>query len=489
MSSPFILKSPDSSLLWNIERQAFSSSLPPRFNAVAGPVFALYLSWLLMALISMVDLLLAGRIDKNAQAAIGIADQILFLTMLAMSGLSAGINAHMSQALGAGDSKGVNAYKQAGQVITVLFGVLATAGGSLWSEPVARFFCANEDIVQQASRYMSICSLANLPWALIQSQGAMFRALGHARLVALQWLLIASVAIGPGSLAFLFWPGTRSLVPLAVAWILASLIGFFFGQIMLSRFALKTGEGSNRIEETLRRMGDIFKVAMPMLVSELSWLVSNLLLYGLMAKLPDGATAQTAWTIKLRVEEIVAMAPLLAAGMCVATSVGHRFGAGKPQAARALAQRLAAQSTTIMLIAGCLTAFFAPYAVPYLTQDEQAGRLSKTLLASTALTFPLMALSSLLAAAFEGTGRTLPPMVINFIAFFLLRLPLAWGLTAWFKLGMLGIIIAKTASCLFAAYAMVFIFQRNFGFKKTKQMSSSSHMRLDTSAYGEIESR
>lgn len=466
MSSPFILKSPHFSLLRNIERQAVSPSLPPRFNAVAGPVFALYLSWLLMALISMVDLLLAGRIDKNAQAAIGIADQILFLTMLAMSGLSAGINTHMSQALGAGDSKGVSAYKQAGQLVTILFGVLATAGGSLWSEPVARFFCANEDIVQQASRYLSICSLANLPWALIQSQGAMFRALGQARLVALQWLLIASVAIGPGSLAFLNWPGNRSLIPLALAWILASLVGFFFGQIMLSRFALTTSEGDNRIEETSRRMGDIFKVAMPMLVSDLSWLVSNLLLFGLMAKLPDGATAQTAWTIKLRVEEIVALAPLLAAGMSVATSVGYRLGAGEPQAARALAQRLAARSTMTMLIAGCLTAFLAPYVIPYLTQDDEVGRLCKLLLASAALNFPLMALSNLLAAAFEGAGRTSPPMVINFFAFFLLRLPLAWALTVWFKLGMLGIIIAKTASCLLAAYAMVFIFQNTFGLQK-----------------------
>lgn len=473
MSSPFILKAPDISLLLNIERQAISPSYPPRFNAVAGPVFALYVSWLLMALTGMVDLLLAGRIDKNAQAAIGIADQILFLTMLAMSGLSAGINTHMSRALGAGDSKGVSAYKQAGQVITILFGVLATAGGSLWSEPVARFFCANEDIVQQASQYLSICSLANLPWALVQSQGAMFRALGQTRLVALQWLLIASVAIGPGSLAFLNWPGIRSLIPLALAWILASLVGFFFGQVMLSRFALTTSEGDNRIEETLRRMGDIFKVAMPMLLSDLSWLVSNLLLFGLMAKLPDGVTAQSAWTIKLRVEEIVALAPLLAAGMSVATSVGHRLGAGEPQAARALAQRLAARSTMAMLIAGCLTTFLAPYVIPYLTQDDEVGRLCKLLLASAAINFPLMALSNLLAAAFEGAGRTSPPMLINFFAFFLLRLSLAWALTVWFKLGMLGIIIAKTASCLFAAYAMVFIFQNTFALQK-KQSNALS---------------
>src|SRR5262249_34933084 len=79
-----------------------SKSFRTSLRSAAAPVLPLYLSWLMMALIGIVDLSLASRIDTHAQAALGIADQILFLNMLAMSGLAGGLNSCMSQALGAG---------------------------------------------------------------------------------------------------------------------------------------------------------------------------------------------------------------------------------------------------------------------------------------------------------------------------------------------------------------------------------------------------
>ena len=438
-----------------------TDSLRAALRSTAAPVVPLYLSWLLMALIGIVDLALASRIDTHAQAALGIADQILFLTMLAMSGLAGGLNSCMSQALGAGNLPLVRAYKHAGLMITIAIGLLATLAGLCLATPLARLFCADQTVVNHASRYIAICSLANLPWAMIQCQGAIFRSLGCPQVVAYQWLLITVVAIVPGSIAFFYLPSCHSLLPIAIAWVIASIAGCSFGQSLVSE-ALPNLTGSKiQRDQLIERIRDILKVAVPILISEMSWLVSNLLLFCLLAKLPDGATAQAAWTIKLKVEETVAYAPLLAMGMATSTMVGHKVGALRPAAAMTLTKTLTIVSTLAMLIAGCLTALLAPYITPSLTSDAAASQLAQTLLVSAALTYPLMAISNLLASAFEGTGKTLRPMLINFPGFFGLRLPLAWLLMAPVGAGLMGVLAAKTISCAFTAFAMVSIFERS----------------------------
>lgn len=435
-----------------------TNSLRTALRSAAAPVLPLYLSWLLMAFIGIVDLALASRIDTHAQAALGIADQILFLNMLAMSGLAGGLNSCMSQALGGGNLPLARAFKKAGLMITTVIGVLATLAGLCLAEPLARMFCADEAVVIHAALYIAICSLANLPWAMIQCQGAIFRSLGCPQIIAYQWLLITVIAIVPGSCAFFYLPGCHSLVPIAIAWVMASIVGCSFGHALVSD-ALPNAP-SNRLDQVIDRIRDILKVAIPILVSEMSWLLSNLLLFCLLAKLPEGATAQAAWTIKLKVEETVAYAPLLAMGMATATMVGHKVGALRPEAARTLTQGLTILSTATMLIAGCLTALLAPYIVPTLTADVAASRLSQTLLVSAVITYPLMAISNLLASAFEGTGKTLQPMLINFAGYFALRLPLAWLLTAPVGAGVMGVLAAKAISCAFTAWAMITFFER-----------------------------
>jgi MATE family multidrug resistance protein len=436
-----------------------TDSLRAALRSAAAPVVPLYLSWLLMALIGVVDLSLASRINTHAQAALGIADQILFFNMLAMSGLAGGLNSCLSQALGAGNLPLARAYKQAGLMITIVIGSTATLAGFCLAKPLAELFCADQAVVNHASQYIAICSLANLPWAMIQFQGAIFRSLGCPQVVAYQWLLITVIAIIPGSIAFFYLPGCHSLVPIAIAWVIAAIAGSSFGHTLVSDALADTPASVIRLDQLIDRIRDILKVAIPILVSEMSWLLSNLLLFCLLAKLPDGATAQAAWTIKLKVEETVAYAPLLAMGMATSTMVGHKVGALRPAAAMTLTKALTIVSTVAMFIAGCLTALIAPYIIPSLTNDAAAGQLSQMLLASAVFTYPLMAISNLLSSAFEGTGKTLKPMLINFAGFFALRLPLAWLFMAPVGAGLVGVLAAKAISCAFTALAMVSIFE------------------------------
>ncbi len=422
-------------------------------------VLPLYISWSLMSVIGLVDLFLAGLLGEDAQSALGVSDQIIFLTMLIMAGLCAGINTMVSQAWGATDYRLANIYKRDGMLLACLIGVLSTVLGLIAADPLAKLFCVNAEAARQAGEYIRICSLANIPWAIVQCQGAVFRAIGKARLGTYQWLLITVLAITPCVPALYDAATFKSLTLLADAWVVASIAGSILGQIMLKRVMPKAAREKLVFADIIDRVGKILAVGGPVLISEVSWLLSNLLFYALLATLEDGTLAQVAWTVNLKVEETVAYAPLLACSMATASLVGQQIGAGNPNAARNIVNKIAIGSTAIMVLIGCLTALLAPYLVPHLVTLRDVQGLCNQLLIGSILTFPLNAVTTVLGSAFEGAGRTVPPMLINCFGFFLIRVPLAWLLMTYFAGGEIGVWWAKCLSCLLAAVGMIVIYK------------------------------
>jgi putative MATE family efflux protein len=423
-------------------------------------VLPLYLSWSLMSLIGLVDLSLAGVLGENAQSALGVADQVLFLMMLVTTGLCAGVSTLVCQSWGAGNLNLVNVYKRDGLQIAFVIGLLAMLAGLASAESLANIFCVNANAAKQAVDYIRICSLANLPWAIVQCHGAIFRGIGKAHLSTYQWLLIAFIAVTPGVATVLNIYAFQSLTSLAFAWVLASIVGAGLGQKMLDRVLPDSDLDRWNIASLTKHARDIFAVGGPVLIAEVSWLASNLILYALLVKLPDGAAAQVAWTVKLKVEETIAYAPLLACGMATAVLVGHQIGANNHKAARNIASKIAIGSSTAMFLIGCMTAWVAPYLVTYFINVPSIQSICHQLLVGSVLTFPLNAITIVLAAVFEGAGKTLPPMLIHLCSFFVVRVPVAWLLVSYSDAGVFAVWWAKCLSALLAAIAMIVIYKR-----------------------------
>jgi multidrug resistance protein, MATE family len=429
------------------------------FRQAIIAVLPLYLSWSLMSVIGLVDFFLAGFVGEDAQSALGVSDQIIFLTMLIMAGLCAGINTLVSQAWGAADLKLVNTYKRDGLLLACAVGCLSMLIGWFAADPLAKLFCVNAHACRQAGQYIRICSLANLPWAIVQCQGAIFRAIGKAHLSTYQWLLMTVVAVTPCAVVFFHTGNFKSLTPLAIAWVLASIVGGVLGHLMLKQVMPKAQVEESNFATMIDRVRKILAVGGPVLISEVSWLLSNLLLYALLAKLPNGTEAQVAWTVNLKVEETIAYAPLLACSMATASLVGQQMGARNLMYARNIVSKIAIGSTTVMFILGCLTAFLAPYMVPALETITSVQRLCQQLLIGSILTFPLNAITIVLGSAFEGAGKTVPPMLVNLFGFFLIRVPLAWLFMTYFAGGAVGVWCAKGLSCVLAAAGMIVIYK------------------------------
>jgi Na+-driven multidrug efflux pump len=290
-------------------------------------------------------------------------------------------------------------------------------------------------------------------------QGAIFRANGQAHLCLAQWFIITVMCIGGEVAAFFLVQGCRSLVPLAVSWDMAVSAGYLAGARSLRKILY--GHLPFSLEQFLLHARSIFVVGVPVMVGDVCWLISNLLLFSLLSVLPHPTTAQAAWTLQLKIEEAIAYVPLMACCQATATLVGNRVGAADPLAARQIARRAARAAVLTMFIVGCLTALMAPYIVQWASTDEVVRQLAKQLLLGSIFTFPMNALALVYASALEGAGATSLPMVVNVIGLLLVRLPVAWMLTLPFGLGVAGAWLAKCLSNLITVGGMVLAFKHS----------------------------
>src|SRR5580658_8909238 len=123
----------------------FSSQLSitadfPYLRMALRSAFPLFVSLSLLSVISLVDIFLAGTIGEDAQAAMGIAEQVVFLNMIMLTGLCAGMNAKISQAWGAGNLREAGDFARHGTYVAVIFGVIATVFGVVSADMLAGAF-------------------------------------------------------------------------------------------------------------------------------------------------------------------------------------------------------------------------------------------------------------------------------------------------------------------------------------------------------------
>ncbi|MGH9553682.1 MAG: MATE family efflux transporter, partial [Terriglobales bacterium] len=252
---------------------------------------------------------------------------------------------------------------------------------------------------------------------------------------------------------------------------LAALAGYFFGRNLLK--GVLSGQSSARSD--LKDAWEIVRIGSPVALSELTWLMSGLLLLTLLGQLPDAASGQAAWTLTLKLEELVAFSPILSCCMATASIVGQTRGAGKFDQATRIAHRICIISASAIFLVGVGLSLTAPYLVPLLTNDARVATLACTYLCTTWIAFPFSAVGLIYGAALEGAGMTVTPTMVNICTLLAFRLPLAWLLAANPGFGAVGPWIARCVSQAIAALAMQIAFVRKTEFVSSGGGDSLSH--------------
>src|SRR5262249_30090632 len=308
-------------------------------RALWSMCWPLLASSFLVSSIGLVDLFLAGRMGEAAQAAVGIGEQVLCLTIIAGTGLATGTAAFVARYVGAGDHAMARSYAQDSLKASFVAGVVAIFFGLTLSRVLFATFQTDRLVAEVGSQYPELWAFGNLPFIVSCCLGAIFRSFGAPKYCLYIWLLTAGISIA-GSFALAASPWrwcNNSVTALATAWDIGCLLGTSAGMIWLRKlFAAvpcwqkSSMPGSGQHGSMRRRLRNIAAVSIPAIVADSCWIFANFLVFRILSALPDATRAQAAWSIALKLEETFALMPLVALNLAAAVIVGQSLGAGNP---------------------------------------------------------------------------------------------------------------------------------------------------------------
>lgn len=420
----------------------------------------LLLTSLLTSLIGLSDLFIAGLSNNGSQAAVGIGEQILCLTILIGTGLATATTACVSRCVGAGQDGLARLYMRDSLIIGCVVGLVATVLAASFCEQIFTWLRTDAHVLKIGAHYLQISALGNLPFLLTMTLSAIGRAIGKPQYGLFMWAVITIISIAGSWCGVLFLGTQRTycLDCLAISWDLGAFSGAILGFFLLGRYLIAE-RGGTALEQAggvgIIRIKHLLQIGLPTVVADICSIISHIFMYGLLGSVEHAAEAQSAWSIGLKLEDTFASMPLLSLGLAVAAIVGQNLGAGKIERARQATAVLAVTGAVLMLVCAGLLCICAPALASAFTDSPQVLRLAVEFLRGSAIALPVLSVSLILFGGMEGAGSTKTVMLVNLFGALLIRVPLAWLLVSTIGLGFAGAWLALCLSRFLVSIAAV----------------------------------
>jgi len=398
------------------------------------------------SLVGLTDVKVASYLGSNSQAAVGLAEQLLFTFLLFVMSVGVGTTALVSRAYGSDDKEEM--LTSAGQSFTlsIMLGIVMAVVSGLSANIALPFFSRSPEVTAIGVSYLSAYSWMLIPFSITVIANSSFRAIGDTKTP----LLIVSVMtliniVGDFATVCGQWPvaglGVRGMAYAALS---ASLVGAGLAVFFMQRSVLK--DSLNRIlpwqPHVIKR---ITNIGLPSAFQRLAWALSVFVVFFILKECKDSTCALASWTIGMRVESIIFM-PLMALSMAVSSIVGQNLGAHEPDRAFQAGWRVTWVGIWTMVFMSIFLFVFSSQIAHSLSSDERTIAYTTAYLRINCLCEPFLALAQVLTGALQGAGDTKPVMWFTIICNWIIRLPVAYIAAITFALGPDGVWWGMTIS-------------------------------------------
>jgi putative MATE family efflux protein len=356
----------------------------------------------LVAGLNMVDVVMIGQLGEASIAALGLANQLFFLLVLFLFGVTSGMAIFTAQFWGKGDQESIRKVLGICLMVALSVGLLFTIAATRFSATVLRFYTQDPEVIQLGSSYLRIVGISYMFMAVTTSYFAVLRSITLVKIT----VIVSAVAIVLKTiLGYLLIFGIGFFPALGVR---GAAIGTTFGWIfeclliIILVYRLKTPLAANpltffRFNRTF--LGAVLRTAMPAAANEVFWSLGITLYNAVYARIGTDAIASV--QINAAVEEI-AFVLFIGLGNACAIMVGNKIGANEKEQAFEYGRRFTILAVFIALLAGGLIWWLRSPVVSLYAISPQAAENARRLMAILALTIWLRAINFIL---FLGTLR------------------------------------------------------------------------------------
>ncbi len=403
------------------------------------------LEMLMESTFAVVDIYFVSKLGASAVATVGLTESLLTLMYAVAIGLAMGTTAMVSRRIG--EKKKYEAGIAGVQSIWVAVSAAIpfAIAGLFFSKDILILMGGDEWTVNSGYKYTMWMLGGNAVIMLLFVINAIFRGAGDAS-IAMRVLILSNginLILDPALILGLGPFPEMGVEGAAIATNIGRGTGVLFQLFILFR-------GAKHIKILRSMMGvntEVMKTLVKTSIGGIGQFIIATSSWIFMVRIISefGSEAVAGYTIAVRIF-IFTIEPAWGMSNAAATLVGQNLGAGKPERAE--------RSTWIT---GFATMFFLlAVSVVYLLFDEELIMIFSTepnvvrsgadCLRIISYGYLLYAWGMVMPQAFNGAGDTITPTKINFVAFWLCEIPLAFLLAFTFNLGEHGVYWAVTVS-------------------------------------------
>lgn len=431
----------------SIDRAIFLLSVP------------MVLEMLMEGLFALVDIFFVAKLGKEAAATIGLTEVIMTQMIALALGLSMAITAMVARRIGEKDDEGACVAAMQAIFIGVIVCAAIAVVFFFTADDLLRLMGGSPELVSIGSGYTRILLTGSSTLFFLFLLNAIFRGAGDAA-VAMRTLWLANginIILDP-MLIFGIGPFPElGIEGAAIATTIGRGIGVGYQVYHLVN-------GKNRIH--LRRhhfkwVGNIvlrlIKVSSTGVLQYIIATASWLFIARIIALFGDAAVA--GYSIGIRII-IFSILPAWGMASAASTLVGQNLGAGKPDRAEKSVWRSAFFNMIFLTGISVVFILSAPFLISLFTAEPDVVQQGILCLRVICLGYIFYAYGMVIGQAFNGAGDTVTPTLINFVAFWLVQIPLSYLLARHFGWGTEGVYWAIAISESLLALIAVVVFRR-----------------------------
>ncbi len=418
-------------------------------------------SMLGQALYLLADMYWVGRLGRESVAAVGLAANLMALTLAVTQMMGVGTTTLISHAAGVKNQDRARLLFNQSFVMSIVGGGTLCLVAFLLRHAYCTALAASSETVQLGTAYLAwFIPALFLQFPLI-SMGAALRGAGVVKptVVVLVLTVVVNLILAP---ILIFGWGTGhpfGVRGAAMATFLALVLGMLgmFGYFVAREKYLSFDRSGMHPNFGLWR--EIFRIGLPA-GAELAILgIYLIIVYGAIRHF--GAAAQGGFAIGARIMQSLIL-PAVAVGMANAPIVGQNFSAKRAARVRESFWAACAVACVVMVSLTALCQTKAAYLVSLFSKQDDVLAVAAGYLRLISLTFVATGLIFACTSVFQGLGNTRPPFLSSVIRLFAFSLPV---LLLPSRLTLQDIWIISAGSIWVQAIANLWFLRREFGLR------------------------
>ena len=383
------------------------------------------ISMLVQALYNVVDSMFVARVSENALTALSIAFPIQNLMIAVSVGLGVGLNAVVSRALGAKDTKGVNRAATNGIMLMFICGLLFMLGGATLVRPYFEMQTDIEEIVTSGIDYTSIVMMGSMGVfmqilfeRLLQSTGRTMLTMFSQGVGA-----IINIIFDPIFIFGYFGFPKMGVAGAAYATILGQWVAALLGLILNIRKNPEVSISMKGFKPHGATIRLILSIGIPSVVMQSIGSVMTFLMNQIL--IAFSSTAVAVFGVYFKLQSFVFM-PVFGLNNGTVPIVAYNFGARKGDRMKKTIQYSVYAAIVIMICGALIFQAIPDKLLMLFDASDEMLRVGVPALRIISLSFPLAGFGIGAGAVFQALGFSVYSMIISLIRQLVVLIPCAY---------------------------------------------------------------